>query len=145
LKNKSPWSTENGTPGIALVFLKAYQLLKIEIYRDISLSILYTIPERLVITNFTLGTGLAGIGELYLEAYKVLNDPCWLTRAEWIAQLLLRTLHIESEDEACWLPDYQSDFTADLFMGNSGIIHFLMHCSLPNSLTHPLDPLYNIN
>jgi hypothetical protein len=95
--------------------------------------------------NFTLGTGLAGIGELYLEAYKVLNDPIWLTRAEWITQLLLRTLHIESEDEACWLPDHQSDFTADLFMGNSGIIHFLIHCSLPNTLTHPLDPLQNHN
>ena len=144
VKNSSQWNTEKGSPGIALVFLKAYQVLKVGIYREIALSILNNISDRPVITNFTLGTGLAGVGQLYLEAYKVLNEPIWLTRAEWIAELLLHTLHVASEDEACWLPDHQSDYTADLFMGNSGIIHFLMRYSLPNSLAHPLDPLHNI-
>ena len=85
------------------------------------------------------------MGELYLEAYKVFNDPLWLNRAEWIAQLLLHTLYIESKNQACWIPDYQSDFTADLFRGNTGVIHFLMRYSLPNNLTHPLNPFHNIN
>jgi len=144
VKNNSQWNIERGSLDVALVFLKAYQVLKIDIYREIALTILNDMPEHPVIMNFTLGSGLAGIGELYLEAYKVLNESIWLTRAEWIAELLLHTLHVESEDEACWLPDYQSDYTADLFMGNSGIIHFLMRFSLPNSLAHVLDPILNI-
>lgn len=145
LKHNSPWSSETGNPGIVLVLLKAYEVLRIEIYRDIAESKLSAIPDRLVIMNFTLGNGLAGIGELYLEAYKVFNNSIWLTRAEWIAQFFLHTLHIESSNEAIWLPDYQSAFTADLFVGNSGIIHFLMRYLLPDSLTHPIDPIHTTN
>jgi serine/threonine protein kinase len=144
-QDNASWSSKKGTSDIALVFLKSYQVLKIDIYREIAEGILSTFRERSVIMNFTLGSGLAGIGELYLEAYKVLNEPTWLTRAEWIARLLLCTLHIESEDSACWLPDHHSDFTADLFLGNSGIIHFLIRYSLPNKLSHPLDPIHNTN
>jgi hypothetical protein len=106
---------------------------------------LSAIPEHPVIGNFTLGSGLAGIGELYLEAYKVFNDSVWLIRSKWIAHLLVHTLNVESPNEAIWLPDYQSDFTADLFMGNSGIIHFLIRYMLPNNLAHPLDPFHNTN
>jgi serine/threonine protein kinase len=145
LNDTNPWSSENAAPGIVLIFIKAYQLFKMDIHRDIAQDILKSIPERPAIMDFTLSEGLSGIGEIYLEAYKVFNDSAWLNRAEWIAQILLHTLHIETKNEACWIPDSQSDFTADLFTGNSGIIHFLLHYSLPNSLTHPLNPFCNTN
>jgi len=136
---------EKGTPGIALVLIKAYQVLEIDHYRSLSEEILNEIVERPVITNFTLGSGLAGIGELYLDAFKIFQDEKWRSRANWIAQLFVHTLHVNSQDTGgYWIPDYQTGYTADLFMGNSGIIHFLMRCTSPQILPHPLDPFYQL-
>jgi serine/threonine protein kinase len=144
IKPGHQWTIEKGIPGIALLWIKAHQVLQTTDSRNLAETLLNDIPPRPVITNFTLGTGLAGIGELYLEAFNVFQNEIWRSRAEWIAQLLIRTLNFGNKGEGYWLPDYQSSFTADLFMGNSGIIHFLMRSYLPKSLPYPLDPIMKI-
>ena len=139
------YSASQGIPGITLALIKAFQVTGDNQYRTLAELYLKSLPERLVLTNFSLGDGLAGIGEIYLEAYKTFKDPAWLHRADWIAQVFLHTFRRRSSEDGYWVTDRISNITADLFSGNSGIIHFLMHYLMPEKLQHPLIPYTMIN
>lgn len=137
-KASTHFSTAKGIPGIILVLIKAFQVTGKSIYRDIAISNLNNLPEHPHFSNFTISDGLAGLGELYLEAYKVFKDQIWLHRAGWIEQLFLHTFQWRSSSDGYWLMDVDQTFTADLFTGNAGVIHFLMHYLSQEKMRHPL-------
>lgn len=118
---------ENGDErkGIILTFIKAYEILKNNYYKKISENVLAMYPTNIVKNNFDLDTGLAGLGEIYIEAFRVFNNIEWRQRAEWIAQVYLHTYVRSSTDAIHWKMDEFDEPTADLMTGNSGVIHFL--------------------
>jgi len=144
LSNKNPtsveWDTERGLLGILLVLTKAYEVLQDPIYREIAEKRLHEIHPRPVLMNFTLGTGLAGLGELYLEAFRVFDNQEWLERAGWVAQVFIHSFQEIEEGAGCWIIKTDLVLTADLFNGNSGILYFLLHYLKKNEFTHPLSP-----
>ena len=75
--------------------------------------------------------GLSGLGEIYLEAGRVLGDDKFHRNAEEILRVLLH-LGKENDDGAMtWLVEDPHAPTADLMAGCSGVVHFLLRCSLP--------------
>jgi hypothetical protein len=135
---KDKWSCDKGIPGIALMFIKAYEVLKDPSYQRIAENSLEGIPARPSLMNFTMGSGLSGLGEIYLEAFKVFGNIQWQERAQWIAQLFCVTFISKDETGGYWITDETNVTTADLFSGNSGIIHFLIRYLFPGKLNHPL-------
>ena len=136
--NTANLSMQNGTTGIALTFLKAYQVLKDKSYRDWTQEILHSFPTSPISRELSLSDGIVGLGELYLEASIILNSSEWETRATWIAELLCHR-YVSQEDQSLFWSSENSPYTsADLAIGMSGIIHFLIRFNNPGKLTHPL-------
>jgi Lanthionine synthetase C-like protein len=69
--------------------------------------------------------GLAGLGEIYLEAAAILEDTRWLRRAEEIASVIIALAHGHEDDDLTWLVEDPFTPCADLMIGCSGVIHFL--------------------
>jgi hypothetical protein len=133
-------SMENGMPGVALVFLKAFDMLRDPHYKEIALQILSQLPSHPVLMDFSLGSGLAGLGEIYLEAFRILGEPEWKTRADWIAALLTTNFRPARETGQNWLVNLVPMYTADLFQGGAGVLHFLIHYLFQDECMHPLSP-----
>jgi hypothetical protein len=121
-----------------LTFIKAFTILKNKKYLSIAENILMLFPAHITISDLTLGNGLAGLGEIYLEAFKASNNPEWSNRAKWINLLLSTSIKKADENSGYWMTNPAALITADLFDGNSGIIHFLMRNKYPDKLNHPL-------
>jgi lantibiotic modifying enzyme len=128
----------NGMAGILLAFVKACQILGDPGYRSIAENELNKIPPCLLCRDLTLATGIVGIAELYLEAFKVFHTAEWEKRAHWIAASLQHHFRQQADGSRYWMPDTTPFCTADLMTGNSGILHFLLRYSHPGRLTHPL-------
>lgn len=140
LKNHKevPHVLYHGLSGIALTFIRAYELLGTEAYRGLAEKLLLQIPEKSVFNNFTTYYGLTGIGEVYLEAYQVFKDEQWLERAGFIAQILIHTALDNYTGGKFWLTDNPRITTADLMVGNAGIIHFLLRYLHPGKFGFPM-------
>jgi serine/threonine protein kinase len=137
----SRWSLEHGALGTLLVMIKAFEVLGDDIYREIVEANLKSIPEKLVLRDLSMNNGLAGLGQIYLEALRVFKNEDWRVRSEWITQVLLHTIKMGENGQAFWLPRESTIVTADLSTGNAGIVHFLMRYSIPDKVGHPLSPL----
>jgi hypothetical protein len=133
---------ENGIPGIALVFIKAFETLQDLRYKEIAIQTLSQIPPQPVLMDFSFGSGLAGLGETYLEASRIFDDQEWKIRADWIAALLAHTFRSSKETGQNWLVNLVPMYTADLFHGGSGVLHFLIHYLFPDECRHPLSPVF---
>ena len=134
-----PAGLENGPAGTALIFIKAFELFGEPAYRQTAETLLRKYPPFIVQQNVSLGNGLAGLGETCLEAARVFRSHEWSDRAEWIAQLLAHTGYRQPDDSCYWLTEADPlSHTADLFVGNAGIIHFLMRVHSPGALSHPI-------
>ncbi|RPE13168.1 hypothetical protein EGT74_06455 [Chitinophaga lutea] len=112
------------------VLLKAYQNDQRPEYHRAVTELLETLPGCIVHTNFSQYNGLAGIGELYLEAHGVLGDERWRQQAAWIADLFCNTRK-QVEDYCFWSTGDGRNVSAGFFTGNSGIIHFLLRYARP--------------
>jgi len=124
--------------GLALVFIKAYETFKDPLYKDLAESLLSIYPAHICHENFTQAVGLAGLGELYLSAFKVFEDPKWYERAGWIRGLFINTSFKESKGAIYWLGGNAAFPTADLMVGNSGIMHFLLRYEHKEKIGHCL-------
>jgi len=120
------WNVSIGIPGIALAFIKAYEIFKKSSYKEIAEHALLNIPVYPVRMDITLASGLVGLGEIYLEAFRAFKAPIWKERAAWIVRFLLNTFKTTSDNTGYWLTNINGITTADLFTGNGGPIHFLM-------------------
>lgn len=123
---------------VTLIMIKAYEVLGDPTYKEWAESNLRSISAHLVLSNFTLNGGLAKIGELYLEAYRVFNESIWLDRATWIAQVFQYTFQWRDEKEGHWFTNDDYNITADLYTGHSGIIHFLIRYLTKDTTNYPL-------
>jgi len=139
-ESENNWSIGYGRLGILLVFIKAYGILKNPLYGEIVRNSLLSLPARPVYMDFTLDDGLAGLGEVYLEAAAVLEDPTWKERANWIAGVLSHCMRSHEREGGFWLTTTSEFPTVDLFTGNCGILHFLIRSNTNKRYSHPLWP-----
>jgi len=137
-KSFRSWSIVNGTPGIILLLIRAYKIVRDPRYREVAEDWLATIPAHLVITDFGQGSGLAGIGELYLEAAQAFANTIWQERADWLAGLFIHGFKQLDDTSGYWAVDDSNIVTADLFQGNGAVLHFLLRMVNPENLDHPL-------
>jgi serine/threonine protein kinase len=144
-KNKElmHWWSE-GTSGIALAFIKAYACsdnptLK-QNYKHYATGALFNHPKRVLDTNLSQLQGLSGLGEIYLEAYKIFQEQEWLERANWIAQVILNLKKEHPQYGPYWLVQHERQPIPDFMTGNSGVIHFLLRYCYPDKITFPLLP-----
>jgi serine/threonine protein kinase len=130
------WST--GVPGIALCFLKAFKVTGISRYKMIAEKALNFHPAEFVNYNLSLSNGMAGLGEIYLEAYDILSSEVYLEKANWIANLLIHMKINTSGNSSIWFTENNYCPAPDLMNGSSGIIHFLLRYRNGERLSIPL-------
>jgi hypothetical protein len=83
--------------------------------------------------------GLAGVGEVYLEAHAVVGEECWRERAAGIANVLVALCRRRSR-QPWYLPPGEPTAEADgLMLGTAGILHFLLRHQNPAAV--PRAPL----
>ena len=131
------WRLGLGIPGIVLAFIKAYEVLKEPSFRRTAEQCMGNIVPNPIILDLSLASGLAGLGETYLEAVRVFKDPCWLERVNWIANIFFYCYKEAKDNTGHWLTMVNDVTTAGLFSGNGGIIHFLMRYLHPENIRHP--------
>jgi lantibiotic modifying enzyme len=87
--------------------------------------------------NESLGQchGLAGIGEIYLEAHRVLGEECWGERAADIARVLVALFRRRSRQPWRCLPGESATDADGLMLGTAGILHFLLRHQHPQAVT----------
>jgi serine/threonine protein kinase len=123
--SRASYDLPDGGIGIILMCLKAYETLRDDKYKQLALKVLLKYPAHIVHTNFSQQNGLAGLGEVYLEAWRVLQEDEWRNRAAWIASFFLHTFFRNSDSSGWWVLEENNPPTADFLPGISGIIHFL--------------------
>ena len=122
----------HGSTGISLLFLRLFEWTQEPRFADAARRALNVHPRALVADNLSQCHGLAGVGEAYLEAARVLDDRRWLERAQHVRSMLwnLRRAHRRS---ATWLVESIDAPTADLMVGAGGVVHFLLRSSQPSA------------
>jgi hypothetical protein len=120
--------------------MKSYEVFKDNIFLEKAESILEQIPPYPIYTNFSLNNGASAIGQVYLEAKKFLNHPTWEQRADWIMNLFYHCFQDFNQSQGYWQMEPDNIVTADLYVGMSGIIHYLMRYLYPSEINHLLWP-----
>jgi serine/threonine protein kinase len=144
-KNKElmHWWSE-GTSGIALAFIKAYSCSDNptykQHYKQFATGALLNFHKQIVDNNLSQNQGLSGLGEVYLEAYKVFQESEWLERASWIAQVIMNLKKEHPQYGPYWLVQFEKQPTSDFMTGNSGVIHFLLRYCFPDQIAFPMLP-----
>lgn len=130
-KNKIRWKWWcHGSPGIALTFLRLYEQTQESIFAEIASKSLRIHEADIIHSNLSQCHGLSGLGEIYLEASRVLGDIHWKERAEKIAKTLISLRRESKRGDLTWLVEDPHAFTADLMVGSSSVVHFLLRFSL---------------
>jgi lantibiotic modifying enzyme len=138
-KNKSEgkWWCD-GTPGIALAFLKGYQVTHDSKFLEIGEKALRYHPKEIINKNLSQCHGITGLGELYLEAGATAENEKWQERSQWVAHMLIHMRNASNRSTKYWLTENIEFPTSDLMVGEGGIIHFLMRYAFPGRLSYPL-------
>jgi serine/threonine protein kinase len=126
--SKESYEFGDGGKGLIVMLIKAYETLKDERYGKMAENALHKYPKRIINGNFTQESGLAGIGEIYLEAWRVFKNEEWKHRADWIANVFIHSFFRTTSVSGYWVMEQNNPPTADFLVGNSGIIHFLVRC-----------------
>jgi lantibiotic modifying enzyme len=124
----------HGAPGIALGWLCVAQAQGIvAIAEEYLRAALGASPTKLRNDSAGQCHGLAGVGEVYLEAYRVLREECWRERATDIANVLVSLFRRRSHQP--WLlPSAERPADADgLMLGTAGVLHFLLRHHHPSA------------
>ena len=129
----------HGGPGIALAFLKLYEHTGERRHASVARGALRARPARLRYPNLTQCHGSSGLGEIYLEASRVLREDEWRDRAASIAADLLTLARAGADGGLSWLAEDPYRPTPDLMVGYGGILHFLLRLKLSDRGTgYPL-------
>ncbi|MCG8386116.1 MAG: protein kinase/lanthionine synthetase C family protein [Cytophagales bacterium] len=129
-KRSDPWFQRGGA-GIAFCFLHAYTCFGDPEYKKIAEKALQVYPECMVFHNFTWAHGTIGLARTYQVAYQVFNEPQWKERADYIMNTILNMAWTNNKGVRCWTMELGSNPTADLMVGNAGVLHFLMDSISP--------------
>jgi serine/threonine protein kinase len=132
---------QDGWAGVLLAFIEGYRLLKDQAYQKVVETAFNNYPSQIIARDFSLISGLVGLGEVYLTAYKTFESERWLQRADWITQFLLHQFQQRADGSCLWMMDHTPVSTADLMTGNTGILHYLIRYKMLFHFSHPLLPI----
>ena len=107
-------------------FLKAYEVLRNHEYKTIAEKALLALPTRPVWLDYSLGTGLSGIGFTFTYAARVLRNQAWLSGAVWISGVIQHSYQPGAGRTGRWNMDGAENYSNDLINGNTGIILYLL-------------------
>lgn len=116
----------HGAPGIALGLMHAFRLTGDEDAAKAAKAALRVHPLHPRYPNLSQCHGLAGLGEIYLEAFEVFGEEEWLHRAGEIIKMILSLSQREDNGSVTWLVENAEVPVADLMVGSSGILHLLV-------------------
>lgn len=120
----------HGSPGIALTFLRLCEQTGDTRFADIAQHALLVHPADIRYGNLSQCHGLSGLGEIYLEAARVLGDEQWSARAGSIADTLYHLGRQAADGTLTWLVEDPHMPTADLMVGAGGVVHFFLRRAL---------------
>lgn len=126
-------SLAHGLPGVVLALLKAYEATGIPLYRDSAEKWLLGINRSRQSARMGYEWGDAGLGDVYLEAWRILGNSEFKDRADGLVCYLMRT-YKKKDESCCWLQDDGAFPSVNLFNGNGGILYFLMRYLNPEQL-----------
>ncbi len=139
----NPWWCD-GAPGVALCFLKAYENNQNPLYKKYAEAALRCDVDNIYYSNLSQCNGISGLGEIYLEAHRVLKDDIWLQRAASIVQLLMRLAKRSEKYGMYWLVESEQQPIPGFMLGNAGILHFVMRYLDYTELGFPLSTDLNM-
>jgi class IV lanthipeptide synthase len=126
----------HGAPGIALGWLCVAQAQGTAAIAEEALrGALGASPRKLRSDSLGQCHGLAGVGEVYLEAYRVLREECWLERAADLAHVLVALFRSGWHQPWHYLPGEPAGDADGLMLGTAGILHFLLRHHHPAAVT----------
>jgi hypothetical protein len=126
----------HGAPGIALGWLCVAQAQgTTAIAEEYLRGALGASPAKLRSESLGQCHGLAGVGEVYLEACRVLKEECWRERAEDIANVLVALFRRRSRQPWQLAPGEPAADADGLMLGTAGILHFLLRHHHPTAVT----------
>lgn len=128
----------HGSLGIALSFLKLYELTRIEKYEDIVEQILSHYSNHIAESNFGFCHGISGIGGVFLEANRLLHEKKWYDNAYRIIKILNSTYKTGPSQGFTWLVDDPYLPTADLMIGSGGVLYFMLQFYSNSKIGFPL-------
>ena len=134
----------HGSIGIALLFLRLYEQTGNKRFADTAQRALRVHPPELLASNLSQCHGMSGVGEAYLEAFRVLGGRHWRLRAEAVLRVLKSLQRSPRAGAAVWLVEDPYSLTADLMVGGAGVVHLFLRASAPSAPIGPpllLDPL----
>lgn len=136
--NELSYGWAEGKSGIALTLLKAWSITKDSRYREFAIRTLNSIDSKIFDPNLSQHNGLSGLGETYLEAWRLLESDEWHDKAIWITQFLMHMKKLDVKHGPYWIVKEEKQPVADFMIGNSGIIHYLLRFCYPNKVGFPL-------
>ncbi len=133
----------HGSPGIAMTFLRLFELTGNSQYAVIAHKALQHHPADLTLSNLCLCHGLSGLGEIYLEGARILGDQELKDRAVRIADIIYHLGRKKDSETMVWLAEDPYFSTADLMIGSGGIVHFFLKLMRNSEVGFPLqlDPV----
>lgn len=129
-----------GVAGIAFLMIRAHEITGEAAFKTCAVKVLSGIDPELTDTNLSQANGLCGLGEVYLEAYRVFRDEQWMKRADWIAQVVMNMRKQHAQYGTYWLVEHERQPVANFMIGTSGVLHFLLRFCHPNRSGFPLKP-----
>ena len=127
----------NSEAEVALTFLRAYEQTGDVQYATTARHALTIQPIQSHHANLFQYEGLCSLGETYIEAFRILNDPQWLEHASDLAVLLCDKARSTQTGELYWLTQDSPIANASLMLGNAGVLHFLMRLRQQGELSGP--------
>lgn len=126
----------HGAPGIALGWLCVAQAQGVAAIAEGHLRrALEAVAPRRRSDSVGQCHGLAGVGEVYLDAYRILKEACWRERAAEIAHLLVAMCRRRSRRPWHYLPGEPAAGADGLMLGTTGVLHFLLRHHHPATVT----------
>jgi tRNA A-37 threonylcarbamoyl transferase component Bud32 len=125
----------HGAPGIALGWLCVAEAQGTAAIAEESLRrALNASPPKLRSDSLGQCHGLAGIGEVYLDAHRVLGEERWRERAADIADGLVALFRKGSRQPWHYSSDEPAANADGLALGTTGILHFLIRYHHPSAV-----------
>jgi serine/threonine protein kinase len=125
---------------VLLCLIYTYYIRKDENAKALAENIIRQTPARLTFSDFTLQHGLSAYGHVLIDAAQIFKNQEWWERARWIENVFQLTFQESTNTLGYWITEQNPAVTADLYQGISGIIHFLIRFSSPDTIEHPLWP-----
>ncbi|UOE47847.1 AarF/UbiB family protein [Mucilaginibacter sp. SMC90] len=128
----------NGIPGIAFMLMRAYAYSGENNIKDTIYQLLEPFPDFPTTDYLGFENGLAGLGQVYLEAYRVFGDDCWQLRADAIAGFLFYTGSNYEKNSRYWMTVNGPDIIHGFLRGQAGVLHFLIRYLKPDHVKFPI-------